>query len=258
MSGSPILRRWLENTAVPLGAVLVWTVCVGISGDPPPGLEPLPAFHEIDRVSVKKQQFFAYLTPVIRAENQRIREQRGRLLRIAEAWHERGQRPGWLDRRFLRRLAAEYRVDDADRSLDSVLDELLKRVDVIPRSLVLVQAAKESGWGSSRFARGGNNLFGQWCFEPGCGLVPSKRPPESRHEVASFDTVRDAVASYVRNLNTHPSYDELRALRAKLRAENRTPSGEDLAQGLTRYSERGEAYVHEVQAMIRQNGLESE
>lgn len=252
------MRRCLINAAVPLSAAMVWTVCVGISGERPPGIEPLPAFHEIDQVSEKKQQFFAYLTPLIREENQRIREQRARLLRIAEAWHARGERPGWLDRRFLRSLAAEYRVDDADRTLDSVLDELQKRVDVIPRSLVLVQAAKESGWGSSRFARGGNNLFGQWCFEPGCGLVPSNRPPDSRHEVASFDTVRDAVASYVRNLNTHPSYDELRALRAQLRAENRTPSGEVLAQGLTRYSERGEAYVHEVQAMIRQNGLEGE
>lgn len=239
---------------VPAAAVLAWTLAVGVAGHRAPGTGPLPSFHEIDRVAVRKQQFFDYLTPVIRAENARIRAQRERLLGIARAWRDRGEPPGWVERQLLRRLAREYRVEQ--RQLDAVLDALLERVDVIPRSLVLVQAAKESGWGSSRFARGGNNLFGQWCFEAGCGLVPRDRPPGGRHEVASFDTVRDSVASYVRNLNTHPSYQPLRALRAELRAQEAPLSGVSLAKGLVSYSERGDAYVREVQEMILQNALD--
>jgi len=239
---------------VPLTAVLVWSVGVGIT-DRGPGTEPLPPFHEIEQVSEKKARFFAYLTPVIRAENERIRAQRERLLEIVHAYRD-GEEPGWLDRRFLDDLAAEYRLDTEALDLAQTLDRLVARVDVIPRSLVLVQAAKESGWGSSRFARRANNLFGQWCFEPGCGVVPANRPEGRRHEVQSFDTVRDAVASYVRNLNTHRSYAELREVRAELRAEDVPLSGVRLATGLDRYSERGEVYVREVQSMIRQNELE--
>lgn len=240
--------------AVPLAAVLTWSVGVGVT-ERGPGAEPLPPFHEIEQVSVKKQRFFEYLTPVIRAENERIREQRARLLEIARD-RDAGEAPGWLARRFLDRLAREYRVDADALDTDELIDALVERVDVIPRSLVLVQAAKESGWGSSRFARRANNLFGQWCFDPGCGLVPRNRPEGRVHEVQSFDTVRDAVASYVRNLNTHRSYEPLREVRAELRAADRPLRGSELARGLGRYSERGDVYVREVQSMIRENGLE--
>lgn len=223
---------------------------------PGPGIEPLPAFHEIEQVSVKKERFFEYLTPVIRAENERIRKQRERLIGVVESYRA-GEDLGWSDRRFVEELADEYRLDPDELDTESLLDLLVARVDVIPRSLVLVQAAKESGWGSSRFARQGNNLFGQWCFEPGCGVVPRNRPAGTTHEVASFDTVRDAVTSYVRNLNTHSSYRDLRELRARLREQNRPLTGSRLAEGLDRYSERGAVYVREVQSMIQQNGLES-
>lgn len=253
----PGLRRRIRRHGtllVPTAAVLVWTVCVGVT-ERGPGTGPLPPFHEIDQVAEKKQRFFDYLTPVIRAENERIREQRERLLEIADA-RAAGEAPGWLARRFLDRLAREYRVDAAAHDTAALIDVLLERVDVIPRSLVLVQAAKESGWGSSRFARRANNLFGQWCFEPGCGLVPRNRPAGRTHEVRSFDTVRDAVASYVRNLNTHRSYEPLREVRAELRAADRPLRGSELARGLGRYSERGDVYVREVRSMIRQNDLE--
>lgn len=240
---------------VPGLAALAWAASVGLA-ERGPGTEPLPAFHEIEQVSVKKQRFFEFLTPVIRAENERIREQRQRLLKIVRK-HEAGREIGWLERRFVAGLAGEYRVDTRELSFEAVLEALVTRVDVIPRSLVLVQAAKESGWGGSRFARNANNLFGQWCFDPGCGVVPRNRSQGRTHEVARFDTVRDAVASYVRNLNTHRSYEELRALRAEMRARDAGLSGTRLAEGLQRYSERGEAYVREVQSMILQNDLET-
>ena len=100
---------------------------------------------------------------------------------------------------------------------NNIFEELLKRVDYVPPSLALTQAAIESGWGSSRFARQGNNLFGQWCFSSGCGMVPSLRESGKGHEVAKFDTVNLAVRSYILNLNSHESYTELRENRADLR-----------------------------------------
>jgi Bax protein len=128
-------------------------------------------------------------------------------------------------------------------------------VDAVPVSLALAQAAKESGWGTSRFAREGYALFGERCFETGCGMVPRARRKGLSHEVTRFDSPREAVASYVRNLNTHPDYAEFRQLRAKLRQAPSPHPGIDLAGSLTSYSERREAYVREIREMIRFNGL---
>jgi Bax protein len=216
----------------------------------------MPDFTEIEEVDERKREFFDYLTPVIRAENDHIRTQRERLSGIDDSLHA-GRLPGWLDKRFLEDLAQSYDVEPELAPTPEFTAALLNRVDVIPRSLVLVQAAMESGWGGSRFAQSANNLFGQWCFRQGCGVVPRDRPAGMIHEVRRFDTVRDSVASYIRNLNTHASYRGLRAMRADLRRRNRPLSGSLLAEGLHGYSERGAGYVREVQTMIRQNGLEN-
>ena len=133
--------------------------------------------------------------------------------------------------------------------------ELIRRVDVIPTSLVLAQAANESAWGTSRFAREGNNIFGQWCFDEGCGLVPNRRGEDASHEVRAFASVEAAVRAYFRNLNTHPSYEDLRTLRASMRMQGLPLNSMVLARGLTRYSERGMDYVLELQDMIRINEL---
>lgn len=133
------------------------------------------------------------------------------------------------------------------------LDELLTRVDTIPEDLVLIQAANETGWGSSRFAREGMNFFGQWCFKKGCGLVPQSRSEGLSHEVAVFKSVEDSVGSYMRNLNSNAAYSLLRAIRADLRAQNQPVSAEKLVYGLMNYSERQEAYVEELLDMLRHN-----
>jgi Bax protein len=250
-----LLRR--DGAAAgPLLVVALWAACTGITGQRGPGAEALPAFHQVEPTSIRKERFFTYLTPVVRAENDRIHQQRSRLLGITAAW-KAGEAASWRETRFLVRLAREYQLKADALPLANLIDELLNRVDVIPRSLVLAQAAKESAWGLSRFARRGNNLFGQWCFEPGCGMVPRRRPTGMSHEVRSFETVRDSVSSYIRNLNTHRSYRDLRRLRAQLRRRALPLSGMLLAEGLRRYSERGDRYVREVQSLIRQNGLES-
>jgi Bax protein len=219
--------------------------------------DTLPPLHRIDGVDLKKQRFFAYLAPLVAAENARIRAQRRLLL----AWAERvqaGEPLDWVERGHLGWLAREYRIETGGRSTSELIDVLLRRVDVIPESLALAQAAKESAWGGSRFARRGNNLFGERCHRPGCGLVPAKRPAGARFEVRAFDSVRESVAAYLRNLNTHAAYRDFRALRAELRAQGRPLTGVELAMRLQAYSARGPAYVRELQSLIRENALETQ
>jgi Bax protein len=130
---------------------------------------------------------------------------------------------------------------------------MIKRVDGIPPALVVVQAANESSWGTSRFAKEGNNFFGQWCYVQGCGIVPNMRSSNAAHEVAKFDNVDDSIRSYINNLNTQVSYAQLRDIRASLRQKGQKITGYELAQGLIKYSTRREAYVAEIQEMILQN-----
>jgi len=136
------------------------------------------------------------------------------------------------------------------------VDQLLLRVDVVPASLVIAQAAKESGWGRSRFAREGNNNFGIWCFTRGYGMPPERRAEGRHHEVAMFDTVEEGVRYYVRTINSHIAYNDLRQMRAEARHQHRAFAGETLATGLLRYSERGLMYVDEIKSMIRYNQLQ--
>ena len=117
----------------------------------------------------------------------------------------------------------------------------------------MAQAANESAWGLSRFAQKGNNLFGQWCFKKGCGIVPGQRNAGANHEVRKFASINDSVASYMHNLNTGRAYKDLRKLRATLRSTNAAVDGHTLAKGLIKYSSRGKAYVKEIQSMIKTN-----
>ena len=151
-------------------------------------------------------------------------------------------------------LAKDYRHNTESATKKEVA-ELLLRVDQVPASLALAQAAMESAWGTSRFAVQGNNLFGQWCYQKGCGLVPLRRNAGSTHEVAKFDSVSDAIKSYLKNINTHRAYADLRNDRASLRSAGKPITGHQLAEGLIDYSELREAYVHEIQAVIRINKL---
>jgi Bax protein len=134
---------------------------------------------------------------------------------------------------------------------------MLSRVNVLPKALVLTQAANESAWGTSRFATKANNYFGHWCYTKGCGLVPRQRNEGSSHEVATFSSSQESVHRYFMNLNRNRAYADLRAIRAKLAAQGdnllTTASATELTNGLLKYSERGSDYVTDLQAMIRHN-----
>lgn len=216
------------------------------------GRGELPDFASIEDVKEMKRSFYEFLQPVAAAQNAHILEQRMELAETRAVVHA-GERPGWFQRRTLKALAEEYEVVWTPDALTELTAELWARVDVVPLELTLAQAAKESGWGRSRFAVEANNLFGQWCYETGCGLVPAQRPANATHEVAAFDSVRESIRRYMNNLNTHERYANFRALRAQLRSADQPLSGVALAPGLLGYSERGQPYVDEVLAMMRQN-----
>ncbi|MEJ2766097.1 glucosaminidase domain-containing protein [Photobacterium sp. MCCC 1A19761] len=234
-------------------------------GEPPPttpttASEPLhavyatkPDFRAITDVKQRKSAFFDYLRPAVVFENQRIEGERQFLLDIQQQM-DAGQPLGSDVMAQVNDLSLAYMVTlDSDAVTQPWLNSMLKRVDVLPESLVLSQAANESGWGRSRFAVEGNNYFGQWCYREGCGLVPSGRTEGASHEVAVFASPHLSVKAYFMNVNRNPAYAELREIRALQRQAGQRVEGQRLAEGLHRYSERGHAYVDEIQSMIKHN-----
>lgn len=218
-----------------------------------PSNVPLPDFSDLGPKE-RKAAFFEYLAPLIAQVNGRSLQDRAAVAALA-ARAESQDRLSWIDRRELAALAQKYEIETHERSDADVVADLQRRTGVVPASLVLIQAAKESGWGTSRFATEGNNLFGQRCYDDDCGIAPRGRTDPS-FGLASFDSIEESIESYVLNLNTHPKYQRFRELRVQLREQNKPLRGLDLALGLLGYSERGHAYVEEVRSMIRQNNLE--
>ena len=212
---------------------------------------PVPDFASIEDITEKKKQFFAYMLPEIRRQNSIVLREREIVLTLV---HNYAKVPvlSLEHRAVLDKLAKKYQLED-EQSTQALLAELVRRVDIIPPALILVQAANESAWGTSRFAKDGYNFFGLWCFRKGCGFVPTERNDDEAHEVAKFRNLSHAVMTYIRNLNRHYAYDELRDIRASLRAKNRPITAESLAQGLHNYSIRGQEYIDEILSMIRVN-----
>jgi len=200
-------------------------------------------------VSQKKLNFFNMMMPHIKVANTEVLEQRQQLLVLQQ---QKSFSPSDLE--FLNKMAKTYRAKESNDPQE-VIKQLLFKVNTIPPSLILAQAANESAWGTSRFAKEANNYFGQWCFSKGCGIVPANRNAGAKHEVAKFDSVLGSVKGYIKNLNRHFGYQELRQLRQNAIDNNQPYSGITLAPGLIRYSERGEEYVKEITAMIRYNKL---
>ncbi len=187
--------------------------------------------------------------PFVNMENASLLRDRERLLALRS---EPADRLSSEDRQWIENMAKSYRSDSPFVDVKAWA-HLLERVDTIPYSLVLAQSANESAWGTSRFARKGNNFFGQWCFTKGCGIVPSRRDAGSRHEVAIFKSARFSVRAYLKNINTGRVYAGLRKIRAKQRTDGVPLDATALAGGLLKYSERGKAYVKEIRSMIRTN-----
>lgn len=253
------VTAWLRDNR-PLVVVSLLALSLTLTGvggalfmaPPQPGQRNVADLPGRAQIPERKRIFLDFLRPVVRSENQRVLEQRRHLQHLGDQL-ARGTALSGGDREWLERMARRYRVE-AEEPGERVR-ALLERVDVIPVSLALAQAALESSWGQSRFAREANNLFGEWCFEPGCGVVPKRRPAGKTYEVEAFDGVGASVRSYIRNLNSHPAYAELRHIRARQRAAGRPPNGYEMAAGLTRYAAIGEQYVEHIRGVIERNHL---
>lgn len=210
-------------------------------------------------IDLRKSLFFRMTLPLVLRVNEEIAVERARLLDLAQRL-EQGRTLGEGDRAWLKRLAVKYGLEEevgqvAVGGLN--LAELKKRVDGIPPSLALAQAAEESGWGTSRFARQGNALFGQWTMDEEAGLIPAERREGASHAVRAFPSLLHGVEAYMRNLNTHPAYRTLRDRRAVARETASRLDGHELAGTLTSYSERGQEYVETVRTIISANDLEA-
>ncbi|WP_199608627.1 glucosaminidase domain-containing protein [Flocculibacter collagenilyticus] len=217
----------------------------------PLNIKTLPNFATIRDVKEKKRAFFNFLKPMVKRQNLITKDTRQKL-KILKYKLSSGVQLRQFEIDKFYEIAKTYKVKKPKPTLEYV-EQLLRRVDVIPQEIVLMQAANESAWGTSRFAKQGLNLFGQWCYRPGCGIVPTGRPDDKTYEVAKYNTIDESVRRYFINLNTNMAYKGLRDKRAELRAANEKLKATELVKGLTSYSSRGNAYVEEITQMIRTN-----
>ena len=197
----------------------------------------------ITSVKLKKETFIKIVLPLIVAENEKILSDRVKLKSINSRKNTTDKEKAWLRQKF-----KEYKV------LKGSVAELEKRMDVIPVSIALSQAAKESGWGTSRFALEGNAIFGQWTWN-GKGIEPLDRNNNQTHKILRFPILRASVKAYKNNLNTHKSYKEFREKRNSLRKRNKSIQGMDLIHQLNRYAQTGASYTKILAQIIEQNDL---
>tara|TARA_Y100001970_G_scaffold286867_1_gene410089 strand:- start:6196 stop:7725 length:1530 start_codon:yes stop_codon:yes gene_type:complete len=198
---------------------------------------------EIQSVKLKKETFIKIVLPLIVAENEKILDDRYKLNKVSSKKMTTDDEKQWLRQKFL-----EYKVKKGN------VEELKIRMDVIPVSIALAQAAKESGWGTSRFALEGNAIFGQWTWT-GKGIEPLLKDKSKSHKILRFPILRASVKSYKNNLNTHKSYKDFRSKRSDLRRKNKKISGLKLAKTLDNYAQTGNEYTKILEQIIIQNRL---
>ena len=203
----------------------------------------------------KKQLFFRGIAPLILRANELIMKDRKKLDGIRSDLKENNP-PDEIDRIWIGKLSSLYKVKSSGMEVtESMLDELWKKVDIIPPSLALGQAAEESGWGTSRFAASGNAIYGQWTWGSNAMVPEQQRKELGNYGIAAFESLQESVSSYMLNLNTHNAYSDLRNKRAELRANGQKITGSVLAEQLTKYSERGEDYVKGLKSLMEYNRL---
>lgn len=226
-------------------------------GVPPLILQSFPqGIAALNSSKQKKRVFFQTLLPMVLLANDEINRERQLLLKLDKHLRIEGSTFTESDYHLLQTLAKRYGVKMSSQDPRKTLDKLLVRIDIIPTDLALAQAANESAYGTSRFSLLANNLFGEWTFTPGTGIVPEGRPEGEIYEVRRFNSLLDSVRSYQKNLNTHSAYRPFRELRAEARSTEQELSGKELANGLLRYSTRREAYIKDLQSLIKHNRLE--
>ena len=210
----------------------------------PISLTLLPSeIKKIENTKKRKDLFIQIILPLVIKENNNIKLDRKKLFSILNKSKNTKAEKTWLNLKF-----KQYGVANKD------LSTLKIRMDEVPVSMTIAQAAKETGWGTSRFAQEGNALFGQWTWS-GDGLKPSNADIDSTHKVMKFRILQASVRAYQRNLNTHSSYKEFRSIRAELRDQGKKLDSMILTEYLDKYAEIGKEYVRVLQQIIKQNNL---
>lgn len=195
--------------------------------------DQIQALSEIREPAERKERFIDLISPEIDTANAEVLKERAKLAGIAYQI-TRDRDISSEDASWLKDLSVRYETDEGD------IQELMNRVDLVPPSLALSQAALESGWGTSRLARDHLALFGQ---------------TNGGNGYAEFESLSEGVASYIRNLNTHPAYTDFRQARAAMRAAGKAIDGYELASHLTSYSELGQGYIKKVRSLMKFNDL---
>lgn len=202
-----------------------------------------------------RKEFLERLAPLVKAENARILDDRARMQELFELI-ENGKKPNGADAEWLKTLAQRYRVKKDPTKHAGARKQLLIKVDSIPMELALAQAATESGWGRSRFAKEGLNLFGVWTYDKSKGLVPKGRDEDATFLVRKYESHTESVRHYLNLLNSHPAYMPLRKIRLTYRSSGERPSGVALAEGLLSYSAKGQDYIELIQKLIADHELD--
>ena len=206
-------------------------------------------FLDIESVKLKKDLFIKTILPIVFLENEKVLEERNKIL---QWWTE--TEGGEIDKDFwpewLKSIVEKYSFDGEN------IGNLLMSVDIVPISLALSQAAIESGWGTSRYARDGNAIFGQYTYDEEVGLLPKERSDGKKYLIRKFSNISESTASYIKNLNTHSAYIKFREVRKKLRMNGDRMDGGLLAEELINYSERKNLYIQDIKDMIKANNFE--
>ncbi len=231
----------MEKLFVPAFLIAIIVVTVAIQADTGKTASDID-MSNINHADDRKKRFFDFMRPIINEENGKILKLRKQLL--AAKKHNN-------NKIFVANIANIYSVRWGQKNEN--WDKLLERVDTIALELSLAQSANESAWGQSRFAKQGNNFFGQWCYTKGCGIIPAKRDRGLTHEVTRFNSINDSVRSYIKTINTGRAYALLRKIRRDNRIAGKHPDAKAQAGGLINYSQRGEKYVKEIRALIHAN-----
>jgi len=209
-------------------------------------------FGEIYSVERKKRLFRNVMLPIIRLENERLQSRRRRVQDLIDAYE--ADRLSADQKQELRSLRNQYEVVNEENHGTEVttahLNILKRRIDIIPVSLALAQAANESAWGTSRFSLEANNIFGEWIYNQDRGLKPREVDESAPHRIRIFEDLRASVRSYMHNLNSHHAYDQFRQLRAQ-HGDSNDPL--QLVQGLKGYSSKGEEYIDMISGLIENN-----
>ena len=199
--------------------------------------------NQIKSVKQKKETFLQILLPLVVAENEKIKKDRKYLQKILRE-NQSNSNTKWINKKY-----KEYKVSKKD------INELVLKIDIIPSSIALAQAAKESGWGTSRFALEGNAIFGQWTWN-GIGIEPLEKVEGQKHKILKFPLLRASVKAYITNLNTHSGYKSFRKKRHELRNQNKKLSGLELIHELDNYAQTGKEYTKILEKIIKQNDLD--